>query len=156
MHSLTSHIPSHTDSLHTVALCNQGATNKAITLPSSSFFPLAAHCADILQAKPTEIDILTHVCQKAGDKWPAVCTCLGVPLAKIQTAQSNNRQQEEDACFEAVMYWRNGNTTVAVSWLELLKALKSAGLSDVSDSTALQKGVEPVSGCSIYVERGMF
>ena len=108
-----------------------------------------------LQSKPTEIDIRAHVCQKAGDKWPAVCTYLGVPLPRVQMARGNNPHQEEDACFEAVMFWRNGNTSVVVSWLSLLEALKRAGLGAVANSIAMQNGVEPVSAyvttCTKYI-----
>ena len=106
------------------------------------YLPLAI---GFLQSKPTEIDIRTHICQKAGDKWPAVCTYLGVPLAKVQMARGNNPHQEEDACFEAVMHWRSGNTTVAVSWAGLLRALRSASLSYIADSIAVENGVKPVS-----------
>ena len=61
-------------------------------------------------------------------------------------ARGNNPNQEKDACFEAVMYWRSGNTSVAISWVGLLTALKSAGLGEIADSIAVQNGVEPVSG----------
>ena len=113
--------------------------------PLPSLLPMLT--ADFLQLKPTEIDIRAHVCQKDGDKWPVVCKYLGVPPAKVQMARSNNPNQEEDACFEAVMHWRSGNTSVAVSWVGLLEALKRGDLGDVADSIAVQNGVEPVSGC---------
>lgn len=44
------------------------------------------------------------------------------------------------------MYWRNGDTTVPVSWAELLVALKRAGLGGVTDDIAVQHGLKPVSG----------
>ena len=106
------------------------------------YLPLAI---GFLQSKPTEIDIRSHICQKAGDKWPAVCTYLGVPLAKVQMARRNNPHQEEDACFEAVMHWRSGNTTVAISWEGMLRALRSAGLGNIADSIAVENRVKPVS-----------
>ena len=62
-------------------------------------------------------------------------------------ARRNNPHQEEDACFEAVMHWRSGNTTVAISWVGLLRALRSAGLCNVADSIEMQNGVETVSAC---------
>ena len=75
-----------------------------------------------------------------------MCTYLGVPHSKVQMARGNNPHQEENACFEAVMHWRSGNTSVVVSWAGLLEALKRAGLGGVANSIAVQNGVEPVSG----------
>ena len=78
-----------------------------------------------------------------------MCTYLGVPLPQVQTARGNNPHQEEDACFEAVMFWRNGNTSVVVSWLSLLEALKRAGLGVVADRLAIENEIEPVSCCTL-------
>ena len=109
-------------------------------------FPLLP--AAFLQSKPSEADIRTHICQKAGCKWPTVCTYLGVSFAQVQMARGSNPHQEEDACFEAVMHWKKGNTSVAVSWARLLEALKRAGLGGIADSITRQYRVEPVSaGC---------
>ena len=45
------------------------------------------------------------------------------------------------------MHWRSGNTTVAISWIGLLRALRSAGLGNIADSIEMQNGVETVSAC---------
>ena len=110
--------------------------------------PIASHpychlfitIAGFLKSKPTEADIRTHICQKAGDKWQAVCTYLAVPHSIVKLARSNNPHQEDNACFEAVMYWWSGNTNVSVNWMGLLDALKSAGLGDVANGISMQNG----------------
>ena len=77
-----------------------------------------------LEGKPTEID-LDLVCKNVGDKWRSLLTHLGVPLVKYKALFEESRGDPIRACFEGLVFWREGNEPCRPpTWSVLLEALK--------------------------------
>ena len=89
---------------------------------SSSLFSIAFRVA--LEGKPTEID-LDDVSRNAGDKWRSLLTHLGVPLAKYKALFEESQGNPIRACFEGLVFWREGNEPCRPpTWSVLLEALE--------------------------------
>ena len=77
-----------------------------------------------MEGKPTEIDLDT-VSKNAGDKWRSFLTHLGVPLAKCKALFVESRGDPVSACFEGLVFWREGNEPCRLpTWSVLLEALE--------------------------------
>ena len=77
-----------------------------------------------MQGKPSEID-LDDVSKNAGDKWRSLLTHLGVPLAKCKALYDESRGNPISACFEGLVFWREGNKPCKpATWFVLLEALE--------------------------------
>ena len=77
-----------------------------------------------LEGKPTEID-LDKVSKNAGDKWRSLLTHLGVPLAKCKELFVESRGDPVNACFEGLVFWREGNKPCRPpTWSVLQEALE--------------------------------
>ena len=78
-----------------------------------------------LEGKPTEIE-LDKVCKNAGDNWRSLLTNLGVPLAKYKALFVESRGDPVSACFEGLVFWREGNEPCKPpTWSVLLEALEN-------------------------------
>ena len=89
---------------------------------SSPLFSIAFRVA--LEGKPTDID-LDGVSRNAGDKWRSLLTHLGVPLGKYRALFEESQGNPIRACFEGLVFWREGNKPCRPpTWSVLLEALK--------------------------------
>ena len=94
-----------------------------------------------LEGKPSEID-LDKVSKNVGDKWRSLLTHLGVPLAKCKTLFVESRGDPVSACFEGLVFWREGNEPCRPpTWSVLLEAVeKGAEKRDYAEE--LRKKIE--------------
>ena len=77
-----------------------------------------------LEGTPSEID-LDRVSKKAGDKWRSLLTHLGVPSAKCNALFVESRGDPVSACFEGLVFWKEGNEPCRPpTWSVLLEALE--------------------------------
>ena len=81
-----------------------------------------------LEAAPSEED-LSGVSKEAGDGWRNLLRHLGVPEVKVDFFLEVHRSNSVRACFEALVFWREGNEPCRpATWSVLLEALeKGAG-----------------------------
>ena len=92
----------------------------------------------IVEAKPTEEQLLKYICSEVGEKWQEVCIFLGIPYKKIMDKKQDN-PINKDAFFQCLMDWTDGNTDKEPTWGALLAALEDAGLTGMA--TSLKKRI---------------
>lgn len=51
---------------------------------------------------------------------------LDIPSQAIYEAKQNNINNVNQACFAALLWWRNGNSQREVTWRALLEAMREA------------------------------
>ena len=95
------------------------------------------HSSDVLDRKPTEID-LADVAKISGGNWKRLLTYLGVPYDQTVTFLVSSSQNVHDACFEGLMYWRKGNAVVdeepsPVTYSKLLKSMEDADMKSTAE-----------------------
>ena len=69
--------------------------------------------------------------------WKSVCTYLRIPVWKISESELNNVDNASQACFAAMLWWREGNCREKdrpPTWWVLLNAMREAGFPDTADS----------------------
>jgi hypothetical protein len=77
-----------------------------------------------LTKKPSEID-LDNVSKNVGGNWRSLLTHLGVPSAKCKALLQESSSNTESACFQGLVFWREGNKPCKeASWSVLLEALE--------------------------------
>ena len=77
-----------------------------------------------MKGTPSEID-LDDISKNAGDKWRSLLTHLGVPLTKCKSLYDESRGNPVSACFEGLVFWREGNKPCRPpTWSVLLEALE--------------------------------
>ena len=77
-----------------------------------------------MEETPSERD-LDDVSKNAGDKWRSLLTQLGVPMAKCKAVYEESRGNPVSACFEGLVFWRDGNEPCRPpTWSVLLEALE--------------------------------
>ena len=77
-----------------------------------------------MEETPSEIE-LDGVSKIAGDKWRSLLTHLGVPMAKYKALSEESQGKPVNACFEGLVFWREGNEPCRpATWSVLLEALE--------------------------------
>ena len=78
----------------------------------------------VLTKKPSEID-LDNISKNVGGNWRSLLTHLGVPSDKCKALLQESCGSTESACFQGLVFWREGNKPCKkASWSVLLEALK--------------------------------
>ena len=78
----------------------------------------------VLQAKPPE-DELDLITKEVGNKWKSLLVQLGVPSGKIKSFLHDNNNVSSSACFDGLVYWRDGNKPCKpATWSVLLEAIE--------------------------------
>ena len=78
----------------------------------------------VLQAKPPE-DELDLISKEVGDKWKSLLIQLGVPNGKTKAFLHDNSNVSSSACFDGLVYWRDGNKPCKpATWSVLLDAIE--------------------------------
>ena len=95
------------------------------------------HSSDVLERKPTEID-LADVAKISGGNWKRLLTYLGVPYDQTVTFLVKCNQNVHDACYEGLMYWHMGNAVVdeepsPVTYTKLLKSMEDADMKSTAE-----------------------
>ena len=70
-------------------------------------------------------------------RWKEICTHLCIPACKISESEQNNVGDVSQACFAAMLWWREGNCRKRDSpptWKVLLAAMREAGFPDIADT----------------------
>ena len=100
-----------------------------------------------LTKKPSEID-LDNVSKNVGGNWRSLLTHLGVPSAKCKALLQESSSNTESACFQGLVFWREGNKPCKeANWSVLLEALeKGAERGDYAET--LRR--EIVDGATCY------
>jgi hypothetical protein len=70
------------------------------------------------------------VSRKVSGKWKAVLVNLGIEKNKIASLLKTAFGDVEDACFEGLVHWRNGNASQPVTWRTLFESLRKAELKE--------------------------
>ena len=103
----------------TVTTCTSGESDLT---PSSTREP---NPNPLLDKQPTEPQLL-KVTRRILPRWEDVCVYLDIPSQAIYEAKQNNINNVNQACFAALLWWRNGNSQREVTWRALLEAMREA------------------------------
>lgn len=79
----------------------------------------------LLDDRPTEPQLL-RVTKKILPRWEDVCVFLDIPHQTIYESKQNNINNVNQACFSALLWWRNGNCQSEATWRVLLEAMRDA------------------------------
>ena len=77
------------------------------------------------------------VSRVVGGRWKGLLVALNIKKNKIDALWQSVFGDAENACFEGLVYWKNGNASQPVTWETLLKALREAEL--IEESKELRK-----------------
>lgn len=97
--------------------------------PSRSREP---NLSPLLDDRPTEPQLL-RVTRKILPRWEDVCVFLDIPHQTIYESKQNNINNVNQACFSALLWWRNGNCQQEATWRALLEAMREADCSAEAD-----------------------
>lgn len=86
----------------------------------------------LLDTQPSEPQLL-RVTRKILPRWEDVCVFLDIPHQTIYEAKQNNINNVNQACFSALLWWRNGNCPRETTWRELLDAMREADCTSQAD-----------------------
>ena len=87
----------------------------------------------LLDERPTEPQLL-RVTRRILPHWEDVCIYLGVSSQTIYESKQNNINNVNQACFSALLWWRNGNCQQRDStWRVLLEAMRDADCTREAD-----------------------
>jgi hypothetical protein len=85
-----------------------------------------------LDDEPSETQLMS-VSKEVGGKWKAVLVYLEIKKNKIDSILQTAFGNVENACFDGLVYWRNGNASKPVTWRTLFQSLREAGLEEETE-----------------------
>lgn len=76
--------------------------------------------------RPSEKELLKHICPQAIDKWKQVCTHLGIESPRVTGFERSHPNDTSQAFFQSLAFWLQGNAEGPITWKTLLEALEDA------------------------------